>query len=413
MIADVGRVVADDCRTLARRPTLAMPLLSPLPKYGMIACMVHIGLNAHLLSHQAGYRAAGIHTYLDQLLRHLPPVLPPDWQITALVGRANPAQYTGVTMARARINTERPLARIAWEQALQPAQLGAYDLYHAGAFVAPLLNRQATVVTVYDLTFMRYPQRLSRARRLYLRAFTAHTCRRARRILAISHSTKRDLVDLLGIDPAKIDVTPLGYDQARFQPLPAPAIARFKREKNLPDRFWFYLGTIEPRKNLVTLVEAYARLPRTERLPMLWGGGMGWQTDAILGAIERHHLQDDITLLGYVAADEIPLWYNSADVFIYPSVFEGFGLPVLEAMACGTPVITSQVSSLPEVAAGAGLCLPPQDVPAWTDALRRVYDDAAWRAQARDAGLRQAQDFNWETTARLTVASYQRARAGA
>jgi glycosyltransferase involved in cell wall biosynthesis len=374
----------------------------------MMSHMVHIGLNAHLLSHQAGYRSAGIHNVIHHLLTHLPQVAPHDWQFTAMVGGANPATYAGMTMKRAPLDTESPIKRILWEQVLQPFQLGEYDLYHAMAFVAPYLLLKPMIVTIYDLTFMRYPQRLTAARRLYLRLFTAITCQRARRITVISHSTKQDLVDLLGIEPDKIDVTHLGYDREHIRPLPAATIAEFKRQKGLPDRFWLYLGTIEPRKNLVTLIDAYARLPKSERLPLILAGGIGWLTDSIFEAVARHGLGDEIMFPGFIPTDEMALWYNSAEVFLYPSVFEGFGLPPLEAMACGTPVITSNVSSLLEVAEGAGLCLPPHDVTLWTETLQRVYHDAAWRETAREQGLQKAQQFDWATTAQQTVDCYRR-----
>ncbi|MGJ3237196.1 MAG: glycosyltransferase family 4 protein [Anaerolineae bacterium] len=371
--------------------------------------MIKIGINAHLLSSQAGYRSAGIHNVLHQTLTHLPAVAPSDWQIDALVGANNRAQYDGVTMYRASLDTESPAKRILWEQLMQPWQLGQYDLYHAGAFVAPLWLSVPMVVTVYDLTFIRYPQRLTRARRLYLQSFTRLTCQRARRIIAISESTRQDIIKLLGIAPDKIDVTPLGYDQDIHRPLPSAQIAQFRQQKGLPERFWLYLGTLEPRKNLVTLINAYARLPQSERLPLILAGGKGWLTDPIFEAIERHQLGASIHLPGFIPTDELALWYNSAECFIFPSVFEGFGLPVLEAMACGTPVITSNVSSLPEIAQDAGISIAPDDIPRWTDALHHVYHDEAWRKQAREQGLALASTFTWERTARLTVASYQRA----
>lgn len=372
--------------------------------------MTKIALNAHLLAKATNsYRAAGIHSYIHELLRQMPTLAPHDWDFTAMVGGANPASYEGITMKRAAFDTEAPSKRIIWEQLLQPLQLGGYDLYHAMAFVAPLFTRQPMVVTVYDLTFLRYPERLTTARRLYLQTFTAQTCRRAKRILAISQSTADDLSELLGIDPAKIDVTPLGYDRNIFKPLPDEAIAQFRKQKNLPERFWLYLGTLEARKNLTTLVEAYAALPEDERPLLVLAGGKGWKIEPLFEAIEKHNLGDSIRFTGFVPDDEIALWYNSAELFLFPSVFEGFGLPVLEAMACGTPVITSNVSSLPEVAEGAGLCLPPHDSTAWTSALQRVYHDATWRAEASANGLHKARQFSWEQTARLTIASYQHA----
>jgi len=371
--------------------------------------MTKIGINAHLLSSQAGYRAAGIHNVLHQALTHLPDVAPSDWQFTAMVGAANHAEYDRIQMKRASLDTESPAKRILWEQMIQPFQLGEYDLYHAGAFVAPLMLSVPMVVTVYDLTFMRYPERLTTARRLYLRSLTELTCKRARRILAISESTKQDLVDLLGIPAEKVDVTPLGYDREIHKPLSPETIESFRRKKGLPERFWLYLGTIEPRKNLVTLIEAYAKLPESERLPLILAGGKGWLTDSIFEAIELNQLSDSITLPGFIPTDDLTLWYNSAECFIFPSVFEGFGLPVLEAMACGTPVITSNVSSLPEVVQDSGMSLPPHEIEIWTESLQRAFHDTEWREQSSQRGLEIAQTFTWEKTAQLTVASYQRA----
>ncbi|MGB1287250.1 MAG: glycosyltransferase family 4 protein [Aggregatilineales bacterium] len=370
---------------------------------------MHIGLNAHLLSSQPGYRAAGIHNVIHHLLMHLPVFAPDDWQFTAMTGAANTAEYSGMSMCRAQIDTESPAKRIIWEQVAQPSQLSDFDLLHAMAFVSPLLNFTPTVVTVYDLTFMRYPQRLSAGRRLYLRLFTELSCRRAKRITAISQSTADDLTELLDIPASKIDVTPLGYDTDIFKPHAQSEIDAFKAANGLPERFWLFVGTLEPRKNLTMLLEAYARLPLSERLPLILGGGKGWDYEPIFAAIEKLHLSDSIFLPGFIPADDLALWYNSAELFVYPSVFEGFGLPVLEAMACGTPILTSDASSLPEVAASADLCLNPTDVPVWTAALQRAFHDADWREKIRQAGLQKAQQFRWETTAQLTLASYQRA----
>ncbi|MBK8030520.1 MAG: glycosyltransferase family 4 protein [Chloroflexi bacterium] len=370
---------------------------------------MHIGLNAHLLSGSAGYRSAGIHGYIDGLLRHLPR---DDWRFTAFVGAANHMQIDGVELRRSRLDTESPLRRIVWEQALQPWQLGAFDLYHALAFVAPLPLSTPMIVTIYDLSFIHYPERLPAARRLYLRLFTGLTCRRARRVQVISQSTGRDVERSLGIPASKIDLAQPGYDPARFYPLPADEIAAFKRAKNLPERFWLFIGTLEPRKNLTVLLDAYAALPVHQRLPLILGGGKGWDYDPIFAAVERHHLGSWVQFPGFIPADELRFWYNSAEAFIYPSVFEGFGLPVLEAQACGTPVIMSDASSLPEVAGDAGLTLAPQAVSAWTEALRRAVDDTQWRNAARERGLVQAARFQWQATADKTIESYRKALHG-
>lgn len=367
---------------------------------------MHIGLNAHLLSGTAGYRSAGIHGYIYNTLAHLAGVMPKDWHLTALVGPQTRAQFPGVTLRQARFNTESPLHRILWEQIIQPWQLGAFDLYHALAFVAPLWLQVPMVVTVYDLSFVHYPQVLSPTRRLYLRLFTRLTCQRARRVIAISESTARDVVATLGVPADKVDVAAPGYNPDVHKPLPAETVAVFRRQKNLPERFLFFMGTLEPRKNLVTLIEAYAQLPKSERIPLLLGGGKGWMYDEIFATIERHDLGDQVRWLGYLPAEELPLWYNSAEIFVLPSVFEGFGLPVLEAMACGTPVIVSNASSLPEVVGDAGLVIDPHDVEAWTAALRTAINKADWRVQASEKGQCEAQRYSWQSTARQIFRSY-------
>lgn len=372
---------------------------------------MRVGLNAHLLSRQSGYRSAGIHNYILNLLRHLPLQAPQEWQFEALVGAASQATFSGVSVKRARADTEAPWRRILWEQTVQPLAIRQYDLYHALAFVAPLALTAPMAVTVYDLSFLRYPERLSAARRLYLHSMTALTCARARRIIAISQSTADDLTSQLGVPADKIDVTPLGYDKAIFRRrLPAER-EHFQRKHSLPDRFWLYIGTLEPRKNLQMLLRAYASLPERERLPVILGGGLGWRGTRVLAAIERLGLKDCVRHVGFIAAADLPLWYNCAEAFLYPSVFEGFGLPVLEAMACGTPVLTTNVSSLPEVAGDAGKRLPPRDHERWADELKDAMANEEWRNSARVKGLERATLFSWARTADLTLGSYWKAGA--
>jgi glycosyltransferase involved in cell wall biosynthesis len=368
---------------------------------------MHIGLNAHLLSSQPGYRSAGIHQYIDNLLRELPRAAP-QHRYTAMVGARQPRSYAGVEMRTASHDTESPARRIIWEQAIQPWSLGGYDLYHALAFVAPAVLLAPMVVTIYDLSFYHYPERLPRSRRVYLQRMTAWTCERAQRVIAISQSTARDVAATFGMPMDRIDVAPPGCDFTRFRPLPLDEVARFRHEAGLPERFWLFIGTLEPRKNLVRLLEAYAALPESARLPLVIAGGKGWDYEPIFDAVERYHLGEQVRFPGFISSEALPLWYNAAEAFVYPSVFEGFGIPVLEAMACGTPVITSNATSLPEVAGDAGICLPPEDVSAWSNALRRASKDAQWRAEARERGLEQAGRFTWRATAALTAASYEK-----
>lgn len=370
---------------------------------------MRIALNAHLLSGQAGYRSAGIHHYIENMLRHLPAAAPDAWHLTAFVGAAYSGYFERVEMRRSRWDTGSPLRRILWEQFAQPVQIARYDLHHGLAFVLPAALTVPAVVTIYDLSFIHYPDRLPAARRLYLRLFTRISARRARRVIAISRSTARDVQETLGIAAEKIDVAAPGFDHARFRPLPAAEIEAFRTARSLPQRFWLFIGTLEPRKNLLTLIEAYARLSAAERLPLIIGGAKGWDYAPIFEAVERYSLGDQVRFEGFIPSEDLVFWYNCAEAFIYPSVFEGFGLPVLEATACGTPVVISDASSLPEAAAETSLKVPPHDVEAWRDALRRAAGDAEWRAEQRARGTQEAQRYHWALTAQATVASYRKA----
>lgn len=340
---------------------------------------------------------------------HLADAAPPGWHCTVMAGPQALTDYPGITMRRTRWSTERPLRRILWEQVVQPFSLSQFDLYHAMTFVSPLLLTKPSVVTVYDLSFIHYPQVLTPARHLYLQLFTRLSCMRARRVIAISHSTARDLEQTFGLPKEKIDVAACGYDVERFQPLASDEVAAFRQRHGLPERFWLFIGTLEPRKNLPTLLQAYAALPKSERLPLFLAGGRGWMMDEINAAIEKYDLQGDVFFPGFVPAQDLALWYNSAEVFIYPSVYEGFGLPVLEAMACGTPVIVSNVSSLPEVAGSSGLQIDPYNVTEWTQALHRAFHDKLWQEQTRKQGLMEAQRYRWTNTAQAIISTYQKA----
>ncbi len=372
----------------------------------------HICLNAHLLSGQAGYRSAGISGYIVNLLRALPDAAP-DFTYTVFTGaQATPPAHERLAIRRSAWDTEHPLRRILWEQLAQPFALRAArpDLAHGLAFVTPLLSRVPSVVTVYDLSFVHYPDRLPATRRWYLRLFARWSCRRARRVIAISQSTARDLAQTFGLAPARIDIAAPGVGE-QFKPLPRADVDAFRARKGLPDRFLLFVGTLEPRKNLPLLLRAYAHLPAQQRqaVPLVLAGGRGWMDGAIHATIEAHDLTSTVLLPGYLPADELPWWYNAAEALVYPSVYEGFGLPVLEALACGTPALVSDVSSLPEAVGDGGLCLPPDDVAAWTEALGRVLSDPAWRAEMGSRGLAHAARFTWAGTAAQTVASYRRA----
>ncbi len=372
---------------------------------------MRIGVQAHLLSTRPGYRRTGVSRYIERLLAVLSTSLAADDSLVVYAGTDAAAQPWFDPRWERRgppSPTERPTGRALWEQTVLPGLVrrDRVDVLHGPVNVAPLLAPCATVVTVHDLAYLRLPDRLPTGRRRYFAALTRASVRRASRVLAVSESTKRDIVELLGVPPEQIAVTPLAADPS-FRPVTGEALEVFLGEQGIVRPFVLSVGTLEPRKNLPTLLRAFARIAAEMPHDLVLAGPEGWMTDEIHETRRRLDLGDRLRFTGYVDAEALPAWYSAADLFVYPSLYEGFGLPPLEAMACGTPVITSDVSSLPEVVGDAGLTVPPTDEMALAEAMRRVLGDPAIGADLRKRGLERAKRFSWEQTAALTVAAYR------
>ncbi len=380
---------------------------------------MNVVLGAYLLSGLRGYRQAGIHQYTRSLIEALGTCdLPAGMRLTALISptaRGELPQRTDpqspISIGEACRSTENPLGRIRVEQLETPGvlrRLGA-DLYHGLAFAAPLCASCPTVITVHDLSFITRPETHKRLNRLYLSLFTRWCCRRAARVIAVSEWTKRDVVSLLGVDPARVDAIPLGVDP-RFRPLPEPEVAAFRQAERIGPHTVFFLGSLEPRKNLPALVEAFhqvaASIPDAE---LIVGGSPGWHYAPLYGRVRALELEDKVHFLGPVPPEDVPKWMNACAVFAYPSLYEGFGLPALEALACGVPVVASDVTSLPEVVGDAGLLVSPTDTRQIAQALCRVLTDGGLRADLRERGQKRAALFTWRRTAERTVESYLRA----
>ncbi|MFQ3630964.1 glycosyltransferase family 4 protein, partial [Roseiflexus sp.] len=252
----------------------------------------------------------------------------------------------------------------------------------------------------------------------FLRDAVPRALQRADVIVADSESTRRDLHRLLNIAPERVSVVYPAVDE-RFRPLPPDVCEPVRQRLRLPSRFVLFVGTIEPRKNLVRLLEAFARIDPTTlpdgsgRLFLVIAGRRGWMYQPVFEAIERLSLRDRVQVLDFVADSDLPIVYNLAQVFVYPSIYEGFGLPPLEALACGTPVVTSDNSSLPEVVGNAALLAPADDIDALSDRIARLLSDGALRDRLRQAGLEQAQRFRWEASARQIIEHYHSLSTGA
>jgi glycosyltransferase involved in cell wall biosynthesis len=273
-------------------------------------------------------------------------------------------------------------------------------------------SKRATT-TIYDIAPVLFPSFFPLKGRLFYQMALPFGAKHLGRIAVPSQCTKDDVVTHLSADPAKVTVVSRGVD-SRFQPARHfEPIAAVKRRYRLPDRFILYVGTIEPRKNLPRLIGAYRRL-REEgvRHGLVIAGGRGWLCDDVFEAAGRDGLGEHIVFTGHVSEDDLLALYQSADVFAYPSLYEGFGLPVLEAMACGVPVVCSDRSSLPEAAGDAALLVDPTDESAIAAALARALDDDDLRREMVARGLRRAREFTWDRVARNFLSIYQDVAAG-
>lgn len=278
------------------------------------------------------------------------------------------------------------------------------DIVHSpeNAALFVKLKSQKKVITVYDITPRLFPETFTSLTVLRYRLLFAKSLKTADKIITISDSTKRDLIEHYNIPSEKIVTIYLGVDR-RFKPLDQHAVTGYKQTHALNYPFILYVGTLEPRKNIPTLIRAFAKLKKQGLdHKLVIAGGKGWKYHSIFKLIEVLHLQKEVIFPGYIPAEDLPYLYNAADLFVYPSLYEGFGLPPLEAMACGTPVITSSTSSLPEVVSNAGILVEPSDVNLLAESMRKVLANEVLHASLKAKGLSRAKIFNWENCARET-----------
>ena len=378
--------------------------------------MAQVGLNALVLRTDASYRNAGPSRYTTKLVEALL-AQPSDHDFTIFLNeqvRALPFEPgQPVRVLRTRAPTSRTSVRVLWEHLLAPWHISAarLEVVHSMLNVVPLASPTRHVVTVHDLSFMRTPGAHPTHRRWYLTAATWLSARRARAVLADSHATKDDVVELLGADPDRVHVVYPGRE-AVFHPRSDSDVQAFRRTHKLDRPFVLFVGTLEPRKNVDVLVRAFSVAARDGfDGDLVLAGGSGWATEAIDAALADSPVRDRIRRIGYVKQEDLPYWYCAADVVVYPSSYEGFGIPVLEAMASGTPVITSNRSSLPEVAGDAALTVDPRDIPQLAAAMTAVLASPERRAAMRERGLAQARRFDWTVAAERCLNVYQRALA--
>ena len=308
------------------------------------------------------------------------------------------------------------LARMAWEQAVLPLHLRrlGVDVLHSPHYTTTVVSGGwRRVVTFHDVTFFLLPERYPPLRGAYFRAASRAGARLADLVVAVSKTVKADVECHLRLPPERVRVVPLAAAPS-FHPLGDAARTTAVRTKyGLPERFILNVGALEPGKNQATLVRAFHRLKRQDsEQGLVIAGPPAWRYERLFRLVDDLGLAGQVRFLGYVPAEDLVALYNLADLFVFPSLYEGFGLPPLEAMACGLPVVASTAPALREVLDDAALLVHPQDVVALAEAMAAALRDEPLRSRLRQAGLRRAAQFSWERTARETVAVYDEAVGG-
>ncbi len=303
-----------------------------------------------------------------------------------------------------------------WEELVLPrlTRRREVDVLHGPAFLIPARSiGTVKVVTIPDLVAFTHPQTIPRKYALYMRWLIERAVRKAHRVIAISRSVKRDLQRTLGVPSGRIDWIHLGLAE-QFRPSSPEEIARVRAKYRLSRPYLLFVGNLEPRKNLPGLLSAFRQVRDRfdEPIDLVVAGKVGWLSGSLLRELAADDLQENVKAPGFVSPDDLPALYGGAEIFVFPTFWEGFGLPVLEAMACRTPVVASGLSSIPEVAGDAAVVVDPHSPASIAEGILKVLRDPERRDELVRRGAERAGTFTWQGTARSTLRCYERALEG-
>jgi glycosyltransferase involved in cell wall biosynthesis len=356
----------------------------------------------------------GIGRYTVSLARAILPLMREDERLVLLRDPARPSQWTLTALEGERVQVVDEVVgpfslRQQWVMPRLLRHLEA-DVYHSSYYLMPYLPGVPTVLTIYDLIPMLFPEYSTARARLLFRLTTSLALRAASHVILISQATRRDLLAAYRFSPEKLTVIPLAADPA-FRPASPHEVESVRRKHDLPEDYVLYLGSNKPHKNLVRLIDAFSRIARhTPRIALVIAGAWDPCYPQARRRVAALELERSVHFLGPVAEEDLRALYSGATAFVFPSLYEGFGLPVLEAMACGTPIACSDASSLPEVAGDAALYFDPTDVEAIAWAFSEILTDPALRENLRAQGLNRASEFSWEQTGQETLDLYREIR---
>jgi glycosyltransferase involved in cell wall biosynthesis len=296
----------------------------------------------------------------------------------------------------------------SWFTYIQKNMFKDLDIIHTPTLcLFPKKPHENYILTVNDVIFKLFPEHCTHEVIQYTNLFFKRNIAFADKIIAISNTTKQDLIDIYKIPESKIEVIYLAASE-KFKPLKEKEIFQIKEKYNLFKPFVLYVGTIEPRKNIPTLLHAFSKcLKKVRDVELILAGGLGWNYDEVFNTVKILNISDKVRFLGYIPDEDLPAIYNAAKVFVFPSYYEGFGLPPLEAMQCGTPVITSNVSSLPEVVGKDGMMIDPSDENGFCRMLIKILTDDEYYQYQKEYGKERSKLFSWKKTAEKTYTTYK------
>lgn len=278
-------------------------------------------------------------------------------------------------------------------------------------FVVPPGVKGKTVTIVHDMAYMAYPQTVANKTRKWLQLTMKQSCKRADKIITVSEFSKQEIIKYLHIEASKITVMPNGVDHKFFYPRSLQQINKVKEKFHIKQEYFLYLGTLEPRKNIERLIKAYSELLRksySSQIPQLvLAGGKGWMYESIFLIVQELKLEEKVVFTDYIENEEVPVLMSGAKAFVFPSLYEGFGMPPLEAMACGTPVITSNVSALPEIGKDAAILINPYSIEEITQAMQRILQEKSLKEELVQAGIKKAKTYTWASAAEILIQVYQ------
>ena len=309
----------------------------------------------------------------------------------------------------------KTILRLLWEQLILPKKLKRYniDILHSPHYTAPIFSKVSKVITFHDMTFYTLPQVHTFFKRLLFKTYMKISSKIADKILTVSKSTAKDVQKILKVNSDKICVT---YNAKKdiYRPInDKKKIKEICLKYKISNDYILFVGTLEPRKNIKTLIKSYSKLidEINKDIKLVIVGKKGWMYKEIFKLIKYLEIEEKVIFTGFADLDDLPYLYNGAEMFVYPSIYEGFGIPVLESISCGVPTITSNVSSMPEVIGNAGITIDPTDIIELKNSMKKIIKNDNLKKKLKNLGIKQSKKFTWENCAINTLEVYQKVQS--